>query len=88
MRDRGYRSDRLDGSSEKEDVPGDSDDTATTDTARTTVGMDDYFFQNYVRACKNVSENTSYLEIFNYSVRLPPVCRVQLKRVVFGGGGC
>lgn len=72
MNDRGYRSDRLDGSSEKEDVPEDSDDTATSDTARTTVGMDDYFFQNYVRACKNVSESTSYLEIFNYSVRLPP----------------
>lgn len=48
-------------------------DTATTDTGQTDsaaiVDMDDYFFQNYVRACRNVSENTSYLEIFNYSVR-------------------
>lgn len=86
MNDRGYRSDRLDGSSEKEDVPEDSDDTATSDTARTTVGMDDYFFQNYVRACKNVSESTSYLEIFNYSVRLPPVCRAQLKGDLVDGG--
>ena len=30
--------------------------------------MDDYFFQDYVRACRNVTEATSYLEIFNYSV--------------------
>lgn len=30
--------------------------------------MDDYFFKNHVKACRNVSEDTSYLEIFNYSV--------------------
>lgn len=30
--------------------------------------MDDYFFRNHVKACRNVSEDTSYLEIFNYSV--------------------
>ncbi|CAN8097043.1 unnamed protein product [Discula destructiva] len=29
--------------------------------------MDDYFFKDYVRACRNVVESTSYLEIFNYS---------------------
>ncbi|KAI3400948.1 hypothetical protein diail_1156 [Diaporthe ilicicola] len=29
--------------------------------------MDDYFFKNHVKACRNVSEDTSYLEIFNYS---------------------
>lgn len=31
--------------------------------------MDDYFFRNHVKACRNVAEDTSYLEIFNYSVR-------------------
>jgi hypothetical protein len=30
--------------------------------------MDDYFFKNHVKACRNVSEDTSYLEIYNYSV--------------------
>lgn len=30
--------------------------------------MDDYFFKNHVKACRNVVEDTSYLEIFNYSV--------------------
>jgi hypothetical protein len=30
--------------------------------------MDDYMFKNHVQGCKNVVENTSYLEIFNYSV--------------------
>lgn len=30
--------------------------------------MDDYFFKNHVKACRNVIEDTSYLEIFNYSV--------------------
>jgi hypothetical protein len=34
--------------------------------------MDDYMFKNHVRSCKNVEEPTSYLEILNYSVRLPP----------------
>ncbi|KAF3769867.1 hypothetical protein M406DRAFT_248876 [Cryphonectria parasitica EP155] len=29
--------------------------------------MDDYFFQDHVRSCRNVIEATSYLEIFNYS---------------------
>lgn len=33
--------------------------------------MDDYFFKAHVRGCKNVVEDTSYLEIFNYSVWLP-----------------
>lgn len=71
MHDRRDWSDWLGG---KEEIGG--SDTATTDTDRTgraatTVSMDDYFFQNYVRACKNVTENTSYLEVFNYSVRLP-----------------
>lgn len=36
-------------------------------TTTTNLTMDDYFFQHYVRACRNVSEATSYLEIFNYS---------------------
>lgn len=52
-------------------------DTATTDTGETEalllpppveVTMDDYFFKEYVNACRNVVESTSYLEIFNYSV--------------------
>jgi len=30
--------------------------------------MDDYMFQAYVADCKCVTEQTSYLEIFNYSV--------------------
>jgi hypothetical protein len=30
--------------------------------------MDDYMFKNHVDGCKNVVENTSYLEILNYSV--------------------
>ncbi|KAK7740571.1 hypothetical protein SLS53_005416 [Cytospora paraplurivora] len=29
--------------------------------------MDDYFFKGHVKGCKNVVEDTSYLEIFNYS---------------------
>lgn len=62
---------------EKDDDVG-SSDTATTTTTSTseTEGaaapaeptMDDYFFQDFVRACRNVVEPTSYLEIFNYSV--------------------
>lgn len=50
-------------------------DTATTDTGETEalappveVTMDDYFFKEYVYACRNVVESTSYLEILNYSV--------------------
>jgi hypothetical protein len=36
--------------------------------------MDDYMFQTYVAECKCVREETSYLEIFNYSVSwLPPL---------------
>lgn len=51
-------------------------DTATTDTSETPetssrgITMDDYFFKEYVRGCRNVVEDTSYLEIFNYSVRM------------------
>jgi hypothetical protein len=30
--------------------------------------MDDYMFKNHVKNCRNVEENTSYLEILNYSV--------------------
>ncbi len=30
--------------------------------------MDDYMFKSHVQSCKNVVENTSYLEILNYSV--------------------
>ncbi|KUI59573.1 hypothetical protein VP1G_06804 [Cytospora mali] len=29
--------------------------------------MDDYFFKSHVNNCRNVTEDTSYLEIFNYS---------------------
>lgn len=43
--------------------------TKTTASAGTSLTMDDYFFTHFVRSCKNVSEATSYLEIFNYSVR-------------------
>lgn len=56
-------------------------DAATTDTAGTEeatpvpVGMDDYFFQDFVRGCRNVVEATSYLEIFNYSVCAAAVFR-------------
>lgn len=32
--------------------------------------MDDYFFKDFVRGCRNVVESTSYLEIFNYSVSM------------------
>lgn len=46
--------------------------TATTTTTTTSI-MDDCFFQHFVRSCRNVSEATSYLEIFNYSVRPPRV---------------
>lgn len=63
---------------EKEDDDKDlaASDTATTDTGETEalllppveVTMDDYFFKEYVSACRNVVESTSYLEIFNYSV--------------------
>lgn len=34
--------------------------------------MDDYFFKSHVKNCRNVTEDTSYLEIFNYSVCLAP----------------
>ncbi len=31
--------------------------------------MDDYFFENHVRSCKEVfEESTSYLVIYNFSV--------------------
>jgi hypothetical protein len=30
--------------------------------------MDDYLFRHHVNECRPVSEATSYLEIFNYSV--------------------
>lgn len=30
--------------------------------------MDDYMFRSYVTTCKYVPENTTYLEIFNYTV--------------------
>lgn len=33
--------------------------------------MDDYMFKNHVDGSKNVVENTSYLEILNYSVGTP-----------------
>lgn len=46
--------------------------TRTRTATRTSFTMDDYFFQHFVRSCRNVSEATSYLEIFNYSVRLHP----------------
>lgn len=52
----------------KQRYSGISTDTGQTDTA-TFADMDDYFFQNFVRGCRNVSESTSYLEVFNYSVR-------------------
>ncbi|ERS97220.1 hypothetical protein HMPREF1624_06551 [Sporothrix schenckii ATCC 58251] len=29
--------------------------------------MDDYFFENHVRSCKEISENSSFLEIYNFS---------------------
>lgn len=32
--------------------------------------MDDYMFNAHVNGCKYVHEATTYLEIFNYSVRL------------------
>lgn len=68
MHDRRDWSNWLDGKDELE-----CSETATTDTGQTdhptTAEMDDYFFQHHVRASKNVSESTSYLEIFNYSVR-------------------
>lgn len=66
----------LDWPDDKEKEFGDSVTENTTDTGEveansgsTIIDMDDYFFQNYVQACKNVVEATSYLEIFNYSVR-------------------
>lgn len=31
--------------------------------------MDDYMFRQYVDECRVVDEATSYVEIFNYSVR-------------------
>lgn len=40
----------------------------TATTPETSFTMDDYFFQHFVRSCRNVTEATSYLEIFNYSV--------------------
>lgn len=33
--------------------------------------MDDYMFKSHVYNCKNVVENTTYLEILNYSVGTP-----------------
>ncbi|PSR94268.1 hypothetical protein BD289DRAFT_385478 [Coniella lustricola] len=44
-------------------------DTATTKTEahRGSGNIDDYFFCDFVRACRNITEATSYLEIFNYS---------------------
>ncbi len=39
---------------------------------RTHIDMDDYLFSKYVRDCRNVVEQTSYLEILNYSVSLSP----------------
>ena len=32
--------------------------------------MDDYMFRQHVHSCKNVVEDTSYVEIFNYEVSL------------------
>lgn len=34
------------------------------------IKMDDYMFRFYVDECRAVEETTSYMEIFNYSVRL------------------
>ena len=31
--------------------------------------MDDYMFHQHVKTCRNVTEEKSCLEIFNYSVR-------------------
>lgn len=42
--------------------------TTAATTPATSLTMDDYFFQHFVRSCRNVTETTSYLEIFNYSV--------------------
>ncbi|ROW12316.1 hypothetical protein VMCG_00461 [Cytospora schulzeri] len=52
--------------------------------------MDDYFFKGHVTNCRNVAEDTSYLEIFNYSgafaapkvkegVKLLSGCRIVLQ---------
>jgi hypothetical protein len=32
--------------------------------------MDDYMFKTYVGRCRNVTEITTYLEIFTYSVSM------------------
>lgn len=64
---------------EKAEIGGDDDllpqKTTTTPApatpTTTSLTMDDCFFQHFVRSCRNVSEATSYLEIFNYSVRRP-----------------
>lgn len=50
--------------------------------------MDDYFFKQHVKACRNVSEDTSYLEIFNYSVCdcLTYSPRIPRRRGVFAPG--
>jgi len=34
--------------------------------------MDDYLFHTNVESCRQVAEQTSYLEILNYSVRDGP----------------
>lgn len=39
--------------------------------------MDDYMFRSYVTEFKYVHEETSYLEIFNYSVSCPVILRVK-----------
>lgn len=89
MHDRHSWSDWLDAHGNK-GVLGYSE-TSTTEsgeTEGTTGGMDDYFFQNHVRACKNVAEATSYLEIFNYSVRCRPLLGGHpLAQLRLGGGG-
>lgn len=33
------------------------------------VSMDDYMFRQHIEDCQTVEEKTTYLEIFNYSVR-------------------
>lgn len=85
MQPRRSMSDWVDGNDEKDGIGiDDGDDVGYSDTATTSTGdteaaaaavvveevtMDDYFFKDFVRGCRNVAESTSYLEIFNYSVR-------------------
>lgn len=73
MRDPHSLSDWLDAHGKKELGYSETSTTESGETEGTTGGMDDYFFQNHVRACRNVPEATSYLEIFNYSVRRRPL---------------